>query len=469
MSKSDKYAVLSKNTLLFTINTFGSKIITFLLVPLYTYTLSTEDYGKADLMTSTAQLLIPLLTLNIQDAVLRFSLDKVKNKKDVISIGISINTIATLLLGIALLLLTSIGIIPIEKEYIIFLFFSFSIGGFYNTLQMYTKAIDKVNILVVSGITSTLVTCVSNILLLLVFKIGVIGYLVSNLIGHFIAAIIMIIGTKMYNNICINKDKMLLKEMLQFSLPLALNSVAWWINTGSDKYILTFFCGTAVNGIYSVAYKIPSIVSTLQMIFYGAWSVSAITEFDKDDKDGFIGNIYSLYSCVSTISCSLVLIFNILLAKILYAKDFFEAWHCVPFLLLGAVFNGLALFEGCIFTAVRKTKEVSRTTMIGAVLNIILNFLLIPFIGSIGAALATMIGYFFVWMSRTISLRQIIIMKVEWKKQVIIMLLLLLQTSFALFNKFIILQILILFIVIALQFKYIISTYKMITSRKKNR
>ena len=84
MKKNSKYGDLSKNTLLFTINSFGSKLITFLLVPLYTNVLSTNDYGTADLMTSTAQLLIPLLTLNIQDAVLRFSLDKTKDPKKII-------------------------------------------------------------------------------------------------------------------------------------------------------------------------------------------------------------------------------------------------------------------------------------------------------------------------------------------------------------------------------------------------
>lgn len=465
MAKSGKYGTLSKNTLLFTINSFGSKIITFLLVPLYTYVLTTEDYGKADLMTSTAQLLIPLLTLNIQDAVLRFSLDKVKNRNEVFSVGIAINTVATAFLGLVLLLLSSFNIIPIEREYIVFLFLSFAFGGFYNTLQMYTKAIDKVSILVISGITSTLIICASNLLLLLVFKIGVIGYLISSLLGHLIAAIIMLIGGKIYKDIHIIKDKKLLKEMLVFSSPLVLNSVAWWVNTGSDKYILTFFCGAAVNGVYSVAYKIPSILSTLQMIFYNAWSVSAITEFDKDDKDGFIGNIYSLYSCVSTIGCSFILIFNILLAKILYAKDFFEAWHCVPFLVLGAVFNGLALFDGCLFTAVKRTKEVSRTTLIGAVLNTILNFALIPFIGSIGAALATMLGYCAVWAARTILLRKIIIMKVDWKRQIVLIILLLCQTLLTLFRNAMIFQIPILILIVALQFKLLTNVVDKVLSK----
>lgn len=145
--------------------------------------------------------------------------------------------------------------------------------------------------------------------------------------------------------------------MILYSFPLVTNSIAWWLNNASDRYILTFFCGTSINGIYAVSYKIPTILSTFQSVFYNAWSISAITEFDKEDRDGFIGNIYTMYSAISIIGCSILLIFNIFIAKILYSK-LFEAWHYVPPLLIGTVFNGLALFEGCIFTAVKNKRGI---------------------------------------------------------------------------------------------------------------
>lgn len=470
MKKDSKYGALSKNTLLFTINSFGSKLITFLLVPLYTNVLSTNDYGTADLMTSTAQLLIPLLTLNIQDAVLRFSLDKTKDPKNIISVGCTINSIAMCLLGVVLFLLSYFGILNFGKEYLIFLFFSFAFGGIQNSLQMYMKAVDNVKVLVYSGLASTLFSCVSNLLLLLVFKIGILGYLISNLISHFVAILIMFFFGKIYRDVRFTTDVNLIKEMLIYSSPLAINSVAWWINTASDKYIITFFCGAAINGIYSVAYKIPTILSTFQTIFYNAWSVSAITEFDKEDKDGFIGNTYSLYMCVSTVGCSVILIFNKILAGMLYAKDFYDAWQCVPFLLLGVAFNGIALFEGCLFTAAKKTKDVSRTTLVGAIVNTIANFALIPFFNSIGAAFATMIGYFTVWLVRTISLQKIVRMKVNWKKNVICIILLLIQSFFALYQNVITLciQVICLVMLFILQYDSLRKVIFKIVSRIKH-
>lgn len=469
MKNNSKYSDLSKNTILFTINSFGSKVITFLLVPLYTNVLSTRDYGTADLMTSTAQLLIPLLTLNIQDAVLRFSLDKSKDPKKIISSGLFINFIAMCLLALVLFLISGLGVLRFDKEYIFFLFFSFMLGGIQNSLQMYIKAIDNIKVLVYSGIASTFLSCVSNVLLLLVLKMGVLGYLISNLIGHFVAILIMFFLGKIYKDIYIITDTKLIKEMIIYSAPLAINSIAWWINTASDKYIVTFFCGAAINGIYSVAYKIPTILSTLQTIFYSAWSVSAITEFDKNDRDGFIGNIYSLFVCISTIGCSMILLFNKILAKLLYANEFYEAWICVPFLLLGVTFNGMALFEGCLFTAVKKTKSVSKTTLIGAIVNTVANFTLIPFIGFIGAAFATMIGYFTVWLIRSISLRKIIRMKVNWTKHIFCIVILVTQVFCALKQNIVtlLLQILCLLMLFALQYINIQNVFHKLLMRNK--
>ena len=122
---SGKYSTLSKNVLLFTISSFGSKIIQFLLVPLYTSVLSTGDYGTVDLMNTTSQLLIPTLTLNMQDAVLRFCLDKKYKKQDVMAVSLRVNLIAGIGLGALLLFLHYTGITKLDSIYLEFLFVSY--------------------------------------------------------------------------------------------------------------------------------------------------------------------------------------------------------------------------------------------------------------------------------------------------------------------------------------------------------
>ncbi len=432
--KNRKIKDLSKNTVVFTIGSFGARIISFLLVPLYTYVLSTSEYGTIDIVTTTVQLLIPVLTLNVQDAVLRFALDNDYRKEDVIRISLRINSISACILGIVLIIGTFVQAIPLTSNYLVFLYISYVAGAINNSLTMYLKAKNKVVNLTVWGLINTLLTCVFNLVLLLIVKLGVNGYMISYASGTIIANIGMVVTAGIITDIKASKPNPVLKRaMLAYSIPLVLNSVAWWINNASDRYILTYFSGTSVNGIYSVSYKIPSILAIVQTIFYNAWSVSAITEYDKDDSDGFMGNVYSAYSSMSFVGCSAIMLFNILIAKILYSKDFFQAWVFVPILLLGTVFNGLGHFHGAIFSARKLTKEISYTTLLGALINTVLNFIMIPHIGALGAAIATMIGYLVVWIIRTIHLKKIIRMRVKWSKQIICIAILTVQCVVATF------------------------------------
>lgn len=452
-----KYKDLSNNTILFTISSIGTKLISFLLVPLYTYVLTTEDYGTADLISTTVSLLLPILSLNVQDAVLRFSLDKEHDPEKVISIASRIVVLGSIILGGVVSILAATGILNIGIEYIIFLWVSYTTNAIYNSLQMYLKAVNRIKTIVIASIASTLVCCGLNITLLLGLKMGITGYLIATALASVTSTAICLFGGKTYKAIHLNyKNHELLKLMLLYSAPLIFNSLAWWINSASDRYILTYFQGTAANGIYSVSYKIPTILSTLQTIFYNAWSVSAIKEFDKDDKDGFIGNIYRLYSCLSFVVCSAIMVLNPYLAKLLYAKDFYIAWKYIPALLIGTVFNGLSLVEGCLFTAVKKTKDVSSSTLIGAGVNTVLNFILIYFIGIQGAAIATMVGYITVWVLRTVKLhKHIINMKVNWFVQITTSLIILVQGVFASIYGTNYIQIIIFAAIVAIQHKEI--------------
>ena len=90
-------------------------------------------------------------------------------------------------------------------------------------------------------------------------------------------------------------DKNLAKEMLRYAIPMMPNSLSWWISNSSDKYIVTWFCGTAVTGIYSVAYKMPSMISVVVQIFYNAWSISAVDGFGSEETLKFYNSIYKKY------------------------------------------------------------------------------------------------------------------------------------------------------------------------------
>lgn len=455
MGKLQKVKVLSANTILFAISSFGTKFISFFLVPLYTYVLSTEEYGNLDLMLTTAQLLVPFLTLNIQDAVIRFALDKNNNPKDVMSIGMRIVGVSSCILFVIIFLTVHLIPIPLDKYYLWYLFFLFFTNALHNIFKMYLKATDKIKLLVASGIFHTLLTCVLSIVLLVVFKLGVIGYMIANISGSAFALAIMFVGGNVKPAMHCRTSYELFKSMTSYSFPLVFSTVAWWINNASDRYILTFFCGAAVNGIYALAYKIPTMLSTIQGIFYSSWSISAITEFDAKDKDGFIRDIYAAYSCISFLGCSFLMLFNIFISKVLYAKDFFQAWHYSPILILAVVFNGIGLFEGCLFSPVKKTKEVAVTTVIGAAINTIFNFILIPVIGAYGASIATLLGYFVIWITRIYQLKKFVELKIEWLIQSMSILFLIIQCAVSVTTEKFYFQIPLMCVILFLQKKYI--------------
>lgn len=436
----NKYKDLSVNTLIFTISSFGSKFISFFLVPLYTAILTTSEYGSVDLMTITAQLLIPVLTLNVQDAVLRFTLEKDYKKEDVITVSCRTILVSSTILLAILGIVEYTNIFSLSINYLVFLFFAYLMGTINNSLSMYLRSTNQMKLIGICGVINTLVACIANIILLLVIKLGVNGYMIAYISGTFVANIGMFALGHVWTDLKHGHwNKEIAKLMFTYGFPLVFNSIAWWINNASDRYILTFFCGTALNGIYTVSYKIPSILSMIQSTFYNAWSVSAITEYDKNDNDGFIGNVFSFYTIACIIFCSGIMMFNVFIAKIIYSNEFFVAWKYVPLLLVGTVFNGLGLFIGCIFTAVKRTKDISTTTLAGACINTVLNFALIPIIGATGAAFATLVGYFAVFAVRLNKLKGIVKMKVNWMPIVISTIILCGQCGLATFveNSFI--------------------------------
>ena len=184
-----------------------------------------------------------------------------------------------------------------------------------------------------------------------------------------------------------------------------------------------------------MAYKIPSILSMFQLIFSQAWTLSAVQDFDSEDRNGFFSKMYSLYNVCMVLLCSVLILSDRLVARILYSNDFFEAWRYVPFLLVSVVFGSLSGYLGGIFAAVKGSKSFATSTVAGAVLNIVLNIVLIHFIGTLGAAVATMASYILVWALRLYRAEKIMRLKVSLVHDCIAYMLLIFQCMAMLFSE----------------------------------
>lgn len=450
-----KYKYLAKNTLLFLIASFIPKVLSFSMVPLYTRVLSTSDYGTADLLTNTAQLLMPLLTIQIQDAVLRFAMDKDYKQEEVFSIAARIVSIGTLLPIAGLLVLKLLHILNWPSAYYIYLIVYFFVGSISNVLSYFGRAIDRIEILTFSSILSTFVSVGLNILFLVPLKWGLYGYLLANTIGLGVSDAFTFIKAKMYNYINFRSiSKEVQKEMIYFSIPMIVSALSWWINNASDKYILTFFSGLSVVGIYSAASKIPTILTTFGSVISKAFSISAIKDFDENDKDGFLGNSYVAISYGMTLGCSLLMLVNLLISRILYSRAFFSAWMYVPPLLISVLMNQLSLSCENFFIAIKKTKLISITALGAAGINTALNFVLIPHFFAYGAAIATAIGFTCEWGIRYIKLKKDVHIKNNIRKEMISYILVFIQMILAYRgNQLVVPQIIIFLVLIFMYFK----------------
>ena len=470
--KGTKY--LFKNIGLLTISQFGTKLLSFFLVPLYTYVLSTSEYGTYDIYNTTVSLLLPILTLNISDATLRFSLNNKKQEKAVFSIGIKYTIIAVILATGIIGLNSKFGFIDTIRQYAVFLVIMFVNNSFNILLSNFARGIDCVKEVAISGVICSVMMLSLNILFLLPLNLGLNGYFLANIIGTFSQVIYLFVSIKAWRYFDIKlMHSPIQHSMLNFSRPLILNSVAWWINSASDRYVVVWLCGVSANGIYSVANKIPSILNIFQTIFNQAWTLSAVYDFDSEDKNGFFTRVYNLYNFSMVLVCSVLIVLTKVIAHFLFAKEFYLAWKYAPFLMLSVVFGALSGYIGGIFSAVKDSKIFAKTTLYGAVVNIVLNIVLVYKFGAIGAAIATTVSYGMVWLMRIIIVKKYINLKINFLRDVTaycilvlqcIVLLLIRSANVVLYSVEIVLAVVIL-LLFSSQIKILLNKLKMMVKR----
>lgn len=402
MSRSRK---LGANVIYMTVGNMASKFLSFLLIPLYTAVLTTSEYGIADIMTTTITLLAPVFTLQINEAVMRFCLDKDSDKKKILNVGVLIVAVGFVIL----LSIMPVVSILISADYFIVLFLLYYLTStIYTLFSQYAKGIEKVKQYAFGGVLNTAITIVCNIIFLVFLKKGVVGYIASFILGNGLVSIYLIFVTKSYKDINYKYfDLKTAKLMVKYSAPMIPNSISWWITNSSDKYMITYILDTAANGIYSIAYKIPSLLSTVNSIFMSAWNISAVDDFGSKESKIFFGNVYNMISSMDTLIVTLLVFFAKPIASILYSKDFYVAWKIAIVLTLGFLFSSLSSFLGSIYTASKKTSALFYTSLFGAIVNIVLNTFLIPEIGTLGAAIATTCSYILVWLIRLIHTKKI--------------------------------------------------------------
>ena len=400
----NKYLI--KNTLLFTLGNLGSKLIVFFLIPLYTNTLSTAQYGTIDLVSTVSTVAVPIFTINICESVMRFALDKNADKEQITQIGTYILLLGCLL-GLVILPICSI-FNQISHYKVLTYFYTVSLPA----SQLYLCDLRGKELLLqysIGNILHTLLIAIFNITFLLFLNLGIEGYLLAFILSNIIVAAYALIVGKGYKSFRLKRiSKTLLFNMTKYSVVLIPNSFMWWIMNSSDRIMVSSMVSIAANGIYAVSYKLPTLVSTLTSIFNQAWSYSAIKEEGAQDEEEYNNRIFKfLIGIVLLIGIGLMTFVKPFL-KVYVSPDFYSAWKYTPFLIIGCVYLTLGTFMATSYTVHKDSFGYLFSGMFGGVFNIILNLILIPLIGVNGAAIATCISYILVFLFRLLHTRKYI-------------------------------------------------------------
>lgn len=455
----DRYKTLLSNTIIFGIGIFGSKLLVFLLMPLYTRVLTTADYGIVDLLVQTSNLLIPVVSAGISNAVIRFGLDKSVRKRDVFSTGL-----LTILCGFSLFLLLFpfADKIPFLSEHTIFIYLYVLTSCLRGLCSQFTKSLGLVRLYAFDSILSTLTIILFNILFLLVFKWGVMGYILSTILSDFLSSLFLFFTVRLYKFVHLTKiRKKTARAMLRYSIPLIPTTIFWWVTNVSDRYLVTYMLGSEANGLYAVSYKIPTIVILISGIFIDAWQISAVSETNRLERERFFTKVFSVYQAIVFLTASGLIAFCKVITKILVSEAFYPSWEYIPFLVMSTVFSCFVTFLGTVYMVEKCSSMTLVTTIIGAVINLALNIKYIPVFGVTGAAFATFFSYFMVFVIRAVDTRRFLRIRFNIMRLTVNLLLITLQSIVVMASPphWIVMQTVLVAMMVAVNFKDILASF----------
>lgn len=384
---------LVKNTAIISIGKICTQFLSFLLLPLYTALLTTREYGAIDLVTTYQQLLGYIAFFQIEQAVFRFLLDIRKEKqkqKRMITSVLVFAIVQAFVLCVALFAVSRMIHIDYVKE-----LYLYCIAVVFSGLMLQISRGLGNNVLysVGSFITASC-TILFNILFLVIFRIGARGMLYSFILGNTICIFVLFLKEKIYRYIdmkCFSFDAV--RDCLKYSVPLVPNALSWWIMGASDRTIVSYVMGITANGVLSVSHKFSSAYITLYTVFNLSWTESAALHFNDADREAFfnsvITRVYKLFFAAG-LGITAVMPF---LFPILINSNYADAYYQIPIYMTAAFFNVVQGSYSVIYIALKKSKELAKTTMVSAFINIIVNVLFIQRIGLYAASISSLAAY----------------------------------------------------------------------------
>lgn len=408
----DRKQGLLKNTFIIGLGTSLSKLLSILLVGLYTAYISPEDFGYYDYILTAMALLTPLISLQIIEAMYRHLLDAetehdisrvITNAIAVIGSGILLSSFVLVIVN----LLTDIRLGWILPGYI-------ATTMFLQLFQLSARGLKRNTVFAVSGIIYTAVMLCSNIVLIVFCKMGVEALLLSTMIADVVGIIIIEVKIRVFRHFrpSLISGK-LLKIMCKYSIPLLPNAVTWQALMLVSRNAIIHYIGLEGNGIFAVSAKFPALLITIFNIFGMAWQESAITEYSSDDRNAYYSQTFNSYMRLLLSAMLVLLPATPFVMSLFIDPSYLEASKYIPFLYMSSIFQAFANFFAMGYLGAKKTLGAFVTTFIGALFGLAC-LALMPVIGLQAASLAQMVAYFVILAARYIHTRKYFRIHIQW-------------------------------------------------------
>ena len=375
----DEHRRLIKNTGMIAIGNMGTRLVSFLLLPLYTALLSTSEYGVIDYLVSIAMFCVPFVSLLMDESIFRFLIDckGEEDRKKVITTAMLI-----VMVGMILFCVTGIPLmLVLHYEFTGYTTIFTLLNVLFGMLSALLRGIGRTDLFSFFNFLLGATQIFLNVFFIVYLRLGLTGMLLASMLGQGMVTLFIIRKARIWNMLAVKSiDVKLAKEMVLYSLPLIPNKISWTIINLSDRIIIMSVLGRSAAGLYAVAYKFPNLMDTVYGFFYQSWKESSARVLGDSRQEAFYNSVYwylknFMYSIVLGMAAFLPIVFRYIINK-----AYGEAFYYVPLLLLATYFSNISGFYGGIFTAYKDTKIMGITTIVAAFLNLVLHFSLILFI-----------------------------------------------------------------------------------------
>lgn len=396
MSKQSR---LIGTTLILLVGIIGTKLINFIMLPFLTAWLSVEEYGSVDIFLTVISMVVPIATLQLEQAVFRFLIDdkSLEQKQQTVSSGVAclgvILLVGTLVACAYFLLLDD----PMSLLYVA----AIDLHAVYVMAQQIVRGEGKNRAYTVSSILYAFLIMGLAAVFIRGFGLGYYGYVLGYLIAS--AVCILHLGLSARWGQLIRpagfvKEKLM--QMLRYSGPMILNNVSWWILNASNKLVINFFLGLSANGIFAAAGKIPGLITSVYSVFQMAWMESASREQEQEGLDEFYSGVFRSLLAVISFGVIAILLLSNILFPLLIDERYSEAFSHIPILLMGLFFLCMAQFYGGIYVGMHRSSELGWTSAAAAAVNLVVDLALVRFVGLYAASISTLTAYLALFVIR---------------------------------------------------------------------